>query len=114
MVPSPVQAAARAALADDGHVLAQRSRYGHRRELLQDALDGAGFQVSAEAGLYLWCTRGESGHGLGRLVRRSRHPGRPRNRVRTGGANFVRVALTAADQQVSAAADRLKKWTGRR
>ena len=60
MVPTPVQAAARAALDDDGHVLAQRSRYGHRRELLRDALDGAGFQVvHSEAGLYLWCTRNE-------------------------------------------------------
>ena len=60
MVPTPVQAAARAALDDDGHVLAQRSRYGHRRELLRDALDAAGFQVvHSEAGLYLWCTRGE-------------------------------------------------------
>ncbi|MGS0688429.1 succinyldiaminopimelate transaminase [Nakamurella sp. GG22] len=114
MVPSPVQAAARAALLDDGHVLAQRSRYSHRRKLLQEALDVAGFQVSGEAGLYLWCSRGESDMGTvdwfaerGILVA-------PGTVYGHGGANFVRVALTAADQQVTAAAERLKKWTGRR
>lgn len=59
MVPAPVQSAAQVALEDDAHVLAQRSRYGHRREILRDAMDRAGFQVAFEAGLYLWCTRGE-------------------------------------------------------
>ena len=42
MVPTPVQAAAAAALGDDGHVIAQRSRYGQRAELLTEAFDAPG------------------------------------------------------------------------
>ncbi len=114
MVPAPVQGAARAALADDGHVLAQRSRYSHRRALLQEALDTAGFQVFGEAGLYLWCTRGESDMGTvdwfadrGILVT----PGRVYGHA---GGNYVRIALTATDERVTSAAARLAKWSGRR
>ena len=85
MVPTPVQAAARAALDDDGHVLAQRSRYGHRRELLRDALDSAGFQiVRSEAGLYLWCTRGEPAMRTVDWFAERGHPGRAGDRVRAG------------------------------
>jgi succinyldiaminopimelate transaminase len=109
MVPTPIQAAARAALADDGHVLAQRSRYGRRREQLRDALEGAGFQVSAEAGLYLWCTRGEPAMRTvdwfaerGILVA-------PGTVYGPGGANHVRVALTASDERVTSAVGRLEK-----
>lgn len=114
LVPTPVQAAARAALADDGHVLAQRSRYGHRRALLQVALDAAGFQVFGEAGLYLWCTRGESDTGTvdwfadrGILVT-------PGGVYGHAGGNFVRIALTAPDERVASAAARLETWSGRR
>jgi succinyldiaminopimelate transaminase len=114
MVPTPVQAAARAALADDGHVLAQRSRYGRRRELLRDALDAAGFQVSAEAGLYLWCTRSEPAMRTvdwfaerGILVT----PGSVYGHT---GANHVRVALTASDERIESAAGRLEKRSRRR
>ncbi len=114
MVPSPVQGAARAALIDDGHVLAQRSRYSHRRKQLQEALDRAGFQIFGEAGLYLWCTRGESDMGTvdwfaerGILVT-------PGGVYGHAGANFVRIALTASDERVASAAKRLQKWSGRR
>jgi len=114
MVPTPVQAAARAALADDGHVLAQRSRYGRRREVLRDALEAAGFQVSGEAGLYLWCTRAEPAMRTvdwfadrGILVT-------PGSVYGTAGANHVRIALTAADDRVDSAASRLEKKSRRR
>ena len=110
MVPTPIQAAARAALADDGHVLAQRGRYGRRREILRDALEGAGFQiVFSEAGLYLWCTRSEPAMRSvdwfaerGILVA-------PGNVYGPAGANHVRVALTASDERVASAAGRLGK-----
>jgi succinyldiaminopimelate transaminase len=114
MVPTPVQSAARAALADDGHVLAQRSRYGHRREVLSEVLDTAGFQVSGEAGLYLWCTRGEpamrtvdwfSERGI--LVT-------PGSVYGAAGASHVRVALTASDERVNSAVARLEKKSRRR
>jgi aspartate/methionine/tyrosine aminotransferase len=115
MVPTPVQAAARAAFDDDGHVLAQRSRYGHRRELLRDALDGAGVQVvNSEAGLYLWCTRNEPAM---RSVEWFAERGilvAPGTVYGPAGANCFRVALTASDERVASAAGRLEKKSRRR
>ena len=113
MVPSPIQAAAAAALADDGHVLAQRSRYGKRREILMDAFDDARVQVQSEAGLYLWCTRGEPAmtsvewfaeHGI--LVA-------PGTVYGPAGGQHFRVALTASDERIESAAKRLRA-SGRR
>ena len=110
MVPAPIQAAARAALDDDGHVLAQRSRYGQRRELLRDALDGG--RISGrplEAGLYLWCTRGEPAMRSvdwfaerGILVT-------PGTVYGPAGGNHIRVALTASDERVSRGVGRMEK-----
>jgi len=113
MVPTPVQAAAQAALEDDAHVLAQRSRYGRRREILRDALDGAGFQVSSEAGLYLWCTRGEPAmRTVNWFAERGVVVG-PGTVYGHAGVNHVRIALTAPDEHVAAAAGRLER-RGRR
>ena len=108
LVPAPVQAAAAAALDDDEHVVAQRAVYSRRRDLLRGALDGAGFRVDhSEAGLYLWVTRGEPCRetlawlaGLGILVA-------PGDFYGASGAEHVRVALTATDERVAAAAARL-------
>lgn len=113
MLPTPVQAAAQAALEDDAHVMAQRSRYGHRRELLREALDRAGFQVSSEAGLYLWCTRGEPAmRTVDWFADRGIVVG-PGTVYGHAGLNHVRIALTAPDDDVAAAADRLQR-RGRR
>jgi len=113
MVPSPIQAAAASALADDGHVLAQRSRYGKRREFLMDALDDARVQVKSEAGLYLWCTRGEPAMtsvewfaDRGILVA-------PGTVYGPAGGQHFRVALTASDERIESAAKRLR-GSGRR
>ncbi len=60
MLPLPIQAAMTAALNDDEHENAQREKYRKRREVLLEAVRGAGFTVDhSEAGLYLWATRGE-------------------------------------------------------
>ncbi len=113
MVPTPVQAAAQAALEDDAHVMAQRSRYGRRREILRDALDGAGFQVSSEAGLYLWCTRGEPAmRTVDWFAERGILVG-PGTVYGHAGLNHVRVALTAPDDHVTAAAERLERRSRR-
>ncbi|TRW79348.1 succinyldiaminopimelate transaminase [Mycolicibacterium sp. 018/SC-01/001] len=108
MVPTPIQAAMTAALADDAHESEQRDRYRHRRELLLPALRRAGFTVDhSEAGLYLWATRDEPGREtVGWLAQRGIlvAPGEfygPR------GARHVRVALTATDERIAAAVDRL-------
>lgn len=109
MVPAPVQAAMVAALGDDAHVAAQKERYAVRRRQLLAALSGAGFRVDhSQAGLYLWATRGEdcwtTVEGLARLgilVAPGAFYG-------AAGARHVRVALTATDERVAAAAARLR------
>ena len=108
MVPTPIQAAMVAALDDDAHELEQRQRYGRRRALLLPALQSAGLTVDdSEAGLYLWATRGEPCRDtlawlaqVGILVAPGEFYG-PR------GSHHVRVALTATDERVAAAVQRL-------
>ncbi|HVE23924.1 MAG TPA: aminotransferase class I/II-fold pyridoxal phosphate-dependent enzyme, partial [Sporichthya sp.] len=109
IVPAPVQAAMVAGLGDLGHVAAQRARYAARRTALRAALEGAGFTIThSEAGLYLWSSRGENCwttvHALaerGILVA-------PGDFYGPAGAQHVRVALTATDERIAAAVERLK------
>jgi succinyldiaminopimelate transaminase len=108
IVPTPVQAAMVAALGDEVHVREQRDRYAHRRNVLRVALEGAGLRiVDSRAGLYLWATRDEdgwatvdwlAGHGI--LLA-------PGDFYGPAGSQFVRAALTATDERVEAAAERL-------
>jgi succinyldiaminopimelate transaminase len=108
ILPGPQQVAMAAALADDAHVEEQHSRYLARRTTLRAALEGAGFRVDhSEASLYLWSTRDEdcwttvsdlADRGI--LVA-------PGTFYGPAGARHVRVALTASDERVAAAAARL-------
>jgi succinyldiaminopimelate transaminase len=108
MVPTPIQAAMVAALDDDPHEHVQRERYERRRAVLLPALQSAGLTVDdSEAGLYIWATRGEPCRDtlawlaqLGILVAPGEFYG-PR------GSKHVRVALTATDERIAAAAQRL-------
>ena len=108
IVPAPVLAAATAAYGDDGHVTEQRGRYAARRAVLRPALAAAGFAVEhSEAGLYLWATAGEDCWAsvdrlaaLGILVA-------PGSFYGPAGARHVRIALTATDERIAAAASRL-------
>ena len=108
MVPTPVQGAMVAALDDDAHEKVQRERYAHRRDALLPALRSAGFTVDhSEAGLYLWATRDEPCRDTvawlaqrGMLVAPGEFYG-PR------GTRHVRVALTATDERIAAAVQRL-------
>jgi succinyldiaminopimelate transaminase len=108
MVPTPVQAAMVAALDDDPHEREQRERYERRRAVLLPALQSAGLMVDdSQAGLYIWGTRGEPCRDTvawlaeyGILVAPGEFYG-PR------GSQHVRVALTATDERISAAAHRL-------
>jgi succinyldiaminopimelate transaminase len=110
MAPAPIQAAMAAALDDDEHVAAQRARYAARRAALVPALERAGFAVDGgDAGLYLWASRGEPCRRtvselaeLGILVAPGEFYG-------PAGAQHVRVALTATDERVAAAVNRLKE-----
>lgn len=108
MVPTPIQAAMVAALDDDAHERTQRARYQRRRDALLPALVSAGFTVDhSEAGLYLWATRDEPCRDTlawlaqrGILVAPGEFYG-PR------GTRHVRVALTATDERIDAAVERL-------
>jgi succinyldiaminopimelate transaminase len=111
IVPAPVQAAMTAALADDEHAARQRERYGARRRVLAGALAAAGFRIDhSEAGLYLWATRrGLDGRAACELL--ASECGilvGPGSMYGPGGAEHIRVAFTATDERVAAAADRLR------
>jgi succinyldiaminopimelate transaminase len=109
IVPAPVQAAMIAALDDDAHVVEQRARSRARRAVLRPALEAAGFTIEhSAAGLYLWASRDEdcwttvdwlAARGI--LVA-------PGSFYGAAGARHVRVALTAPDERVQAAAARLR------
>lgn len=108
MVPTPVQAAMVAALDDDAHEAEQRQRYARRRTVLLEALRAADFSVEhSQAGLYLWATRGEPCRGTVAWLARRGILVAPGDFYGPGGAQFVRVALTATDERVAAAAARL-------
>lgn len=113
LVPTPVQAAMTAAYGDDGHVVEQSHRYGLRREILAAALTNAGFRIDhSQGGLYLWATRHTPAmetvdwfSDLGILVA-------PGSFYGPAGSQHVRVALTATDERVDAAAGRLSAAAG--
>jgi succinyldiaminopimelate transaminase len=108
MTPTPVQGAMVAALDDDAHEREQRARYERRRAALLPVMLAAGLTVEhSEAGLYLWATRGEPCRDtlawlaqLGILVAPGEFYG-PR------GSQHVRIALTATDERIDAAVERL-------
>jgi succinyldiaminopimelate transaminase len=108
IVPTPVQAAMVAALDDDDHEKLQRERYARRRAALLPAVRSAGFTVDySDAGLYLWATRAE---GCRVTVEWFAERGilvAPGDFYGPGGAQHVRVALTATDERIDAAVQRL-------
>ncbi|HEX5594518.1 MAG TPA: succinyldiaminopimelate transaminase [Micromonosporaceae bacterium] len=108
IVPAPVQAAMVAALNDDEHVAVQRERYRARREVLQAALTGAGFEIEhSEAGLYLWATRHEDCWQTVDWLARRGVLVSPGSFYGPDGQAHVRVALTESDERIAAAAARL-------
>ncbi|SDR98134.1 succinyldiaminopimelate transaminase [Friedmanniella luteola] len=108
IVPRPVQDAMTVLLADDAHVAEQRARYAARRQVLRPALEAAGFRVEhSEAGLYLWATRDEDGRDSVELLAGHGVLVAPGDFYGTAAGRHVRVALTATDERVGAAARRL-------
>jgi succinyldiaminopimelate transaminase len=108
MMPGPQQRAMQVALDDDAHADEQHARYARRRRQLKRAFEEIEFRVDhSEASLYLWATRGEDCWATvawlaerGILVAPGSFYGR-------SGAQHVRVAFTATDERVAAAAERL-------
>ncbi|MBB2946116.1 succinyldiaminopimelate transaminase [Actinoplanes lutulentus] len=111
IVPAPVQAAMVAALDDEAHVTEQRARYAARRDILRTALTKAGFEIShSEAGLYLWSTRDEDCWATVDALARRGILAAPGAFYGPAAAKHVRIALTATDERVAAAAGRLADW----
>ncbi|GAA1137029.1 succinyldiaminopimelate transaminase [Nesterenkonia lutea] len=126
IVPAPIQAALTAALDDDAHVSAQREVYRRRRALMVPALQAAGLQIEdSQAGLYLWCRRAPAAvqsdaqpdarpataEDTWSLVQQMAERGivvGPGVFYGERGNGYIRVALTATDERISAAAQRLR------
>ncbi|WP_075872515.1 succinyldiaminopimelate transaminase [Kocuria sp. CNJ-770] len=110
IVPAPVQEAMRVALGDDAHVHAQKALYRARRDRLVPAVEAFGLRVEhSEAGLYLWCTAGEDTWStVQRLAERGVVVG-PGVFYGTAGEGYVRLALTATDERIDAAVQRLAR-----
>jgi len=108
MLPAPLQTAMIAALGDDEHVSVQKERYRARRDRLRPALEQAGFRIDhSEAGLYLWATEGRPAwESIAKLADLGILAG-PGPFYGDLFTEHVRFSLTAADERIAAAADRL-------
>lgn len=108
IVPAPVQAAMVAALGDQRHVDEQRARYAARRARMRAALERAGFRIDhSEGSLYLWATQDGPGResidwlaGRGILAA-------PGDFYGPHATDHVRISMTATDERIAAAVDRL-------
>lgn len=110
MLPTPVQSAMAAALADDLHVRIQRKTYAARRLDLRKALEGAGFTVEhSEGALYVWATRGEPCRDTIDWLAERGILAAPGDFYGARGAHYVRVAFTATDERIAAASERLSR-----
>ncbi|QWW20622.1 succinyldiaminopimelate transaminase [Schaalia sp. 19OD2882] len=125
MVPAPVQHAMAIALADRAHVEAQVARYAARRARLLEALSRTDLVNDPEsvAGLYLWVRRDREGVGAEQVF--ARGGGDSWELVRAFAAlgilvapgdfygeaahGAVRIALTASDERIEAAARRIEE-----
>ena len=119
MVPAPVQHAMAVALNDTEHVERQRSVYAVRRALLLEALTNVGLDVDPDsaAGLYLWVADPANPTDSWALVNRLAELGilvAPGDFYGTAAHGRVRVALTATDERIQAAASRIREaWSTR-
>ena len=86
----------------------QRERYRARRIELKAAIERAGFTVEhSEAGLYLWVTRGEQCRTTVDWFAERGILTAPGEFYGPSGSQHVRIALTATDERIHAAAERL-------
>jgi succinyldiaminopimelate transaminase len=115
IVPTPVQAAAAAALGDDEHVREQRARYARRRKLAIDGLRGWGLaHDGGPSTFYLWLCGAAVGPHAGcdgwELARRLAEAGTlvmPGDTYGPAGVDHVRLSLTVTDDRLALALDRL-------
>ncbi|KRE54940.1 succinyldiaminopimelate transaminase [Phycicoccus sp. Soil748] len=109
IVPWPVQQALTAALGDDAHVAEQKARYAARRTRLRTAVESFGLRVDhSDAGLYLWATRGEDAWATIDALSRRGILAAPGTFYGQAGREHVRIALTATDERIATAVERLR------
>ena len=76
--------------------------------MLAPALSAAGFRIDhSEGSLYLWVTRGEDARDTVDWLAERGILTAPGDFYGTSGRQHVRVALTASDERIAAAASRL-------
>ncbi len=113
MVPMPVQKAIAAALGDHEHVAKQKEVYRRRREILLPAVRAFGFEISnSEAGLYLWATRGNDCWQDIQELAELGIVAVPGEFYGEAGKKFVRFSITATDDEIQRAAERLLNALG--
>ncbi len=107
--PAPTQKVMTVALGDYEHVAIEKELYRERREILLAAVRGYGFELSdSEAGLYLWATLGED---CWKTVDRMAELGIvvvPGTFYGEHSTQHVRFSLTATDDKIEEAANRLR------
>jgi aspartate/methionine/tyrosine aminotransferase len=113
MVPSPVQAAAAAALRDDAHVEVQRQRYASRRARLLPALEGWGLvHDGGPSTFYLWLRTAQGAEDGWSVASRLAAVGTlvaPGELYGPEGDGHVRLALSITDEQLELTARRLEQ-----
>ena len=108
MVPGPIQNALIAMLGDQDHVVEQRERYLARRAVLRQALEAAGLRIDDSQGsLYLWVSRDEPCRDTVAWFAERGILVAPGDFYGGRAGNHVRIALTASDERIEAAAVRL-------
>lgn len=108
IMPTPVQAAMVALFADPVAAVEQRARYERRRRRLLAALPSR-LRVDASAGgLYLWASAAEDCWSTVAWLAESGILVAPGEFYGPVGAAHVRMALTASDERIAAAAERLE------
>jgi succinyldiaminopimelate transaminase len=110
MMPSPIQAAAAAALGDDEHVREQQARYARRRAVALPALESRGLVHDGGAStFYLWlrdADRARDGWTIAEDLATTGLVVAPGDFYGTASTDHVRVALTLTDEQVQLLCER--------
>jgi len=112
MVPTPAQAAAVAAFADDAHVDEQRERYRARRDLVMERLAADGLLHAGGPMLfYLWLRddHGADGWAMADRLARAGLLVSPGDLYGDAGAPYARLALVQPLERLEPALDRLVK-----
>ncbi len=108
LVPTPVQNAMIAALRNQNHVIEQVSKYNERRKKLIEALSKLNFNiVESGSGLYIWCTRGEKDWNTVEWFSERGIVVTPGSFYGEESGDFVRIALTATDENIIKVVNRI-------